>query len=193
MGRKRHLHWVCKCGKPTRTRSSGYCADCFNAYQRANRKRHSELTQEQKLKANARSYLNVYIRRGKIKKQPCCICGNENAQAHHEDYLKPLEVIWCCKKHHIEYHDTKNGIEPIDIDNEPLERVRLRKGERTIFCSKCGQPKKGIDRYCKKCRLEYNRKRSSPVTASGRIISVIFLCFGLCCKLVCGNFCGWQF
>lgn len=36
--------------------------------------------------------------------QPCLICGDEKSQAHHEDYNKPLEVIWLCDKHHKELH-----------------------------------------------------------------------------------------
>lgn len=72
---------------------------------REHRPKHSELTEEQKKKANARSYLNVYIRRGAIKKQPCEVCGNEKAQAHHDDYDKPIEVRWLCVRHHIEHHE----------------------------------------------------------------------------------------
>jgi len=104
MGRKRNIHYTCKCGKPTRSKSSGYCKDCFNAYQRANRKRHSELSPEQRAKANARSYLNIYIRRGKIKKGVCEVCASKKAEAHHEDYSKPLVVKWLCRKHHLEHH-----------------------------------------------------------------------------------------
>jgi hypothetical protein len=71
---------------------------------RLNRKKHSELSYEQRIKSNARSYLNVYIKRGKIIKQPCVICADENSEAHHEDYSKPKEVIWYCRTHHLEYH-----------------------------------------------------------------------------------------
>jgi hypothetical protein len=41
---------------------------------------------------------------GRIFKLPCLICGEEKVFAHHEDYSKPLEVVWLCRKHHIEYH-----------------------------------------------------------------------------------------
>lgn len=93
----------CKCGKIRENESDGYCRLCRNGNVRKNRKRHCELSPEQKLKANARSYLNVYIRRGKISKQRCH-CGSYDVEAHHEDYTKPLEVVWLCRLHHLRYH-----------------------------------------------------------------------------------------
>lgn len=40
-----------------------------------------------------------------IEKLPCQICGNIKSNAHHEDYSKPLEIIWLCATHHREIHD----------------------------------------------------------------------------------------
>lgn len=51
----------------------------------------------------ARSYLHVYVKRGKVAKKPCRECG-QPAQAHHADYSKPLDVIWLCRKHHLALH-----------------------------------------------------------------------------------------
>ena len=44
------------------------------------------------------------IRDGKLMKRPCEICNNIKAEAHHDDYEKPLEIRWLCKKHHVEHH-----------------------------------------------------------------------------------------
>jgi len=71
---------------------------------RINRPKHSELTEEQRIKANCRAYVHTYIKRGKIKKGPCVVCGSDKVQAHHKDYSKPLEVEWYCTEHHIELH-----------------------------------------------------------------------------------------
>lgn len=71
---------------------------------RNTRPRHSELPEDAKMKANARSYLHVYIKRGKIIKGPCIVCGDVNTEAHHQDYSKPLDVTWLCKEHHDVVH-----------------------------------------------------------------------------------------
>ena len=81
-----------------------YCKSCHNSYARENRKKHSELTSEQKLKANCRSYLNVYIKRGILVKQPCSVCGDPKVEGHHKDYNKPLEVVWFCRACHMAHH-----------------------------------------------------------------------------------------
>lgn len=31
-------------------------------------------------------------------------CKELNAEAHHHDYSKPLQITWLCKKHHMEFH-----------------------------------------------------------------------------------------
>jgi hypothetical protein len=48
------------------------------------------------------------IKTGKLKRQPCEVCGStENIHGHHDDYEKPLEVRWLCARHHrIEHGST---------------------------------------------------------------------------------------
>ena len=44
------------------------------------------------------------LKRGILRPQPCEVCGEEKAQAHHDDYTKPLDVRWLCVRHHNEWH-----------------------------------------------------------------------------------------
>jgi len=67
-------------------------------------------------KVSARTSFNTRVKRGKISKQPCCVCGDTVAQGHHEDYAKPYDVIWLCKKHHAQRHtEIRRGITPSAI------------------------------------------------------------------------------
>jgi hypothetical protein len=52
----------------------------------------------------AQAKLRHEIRMGRIKRGSCLICGKPNAEAHHEDYEKPLSVIWLCSQHHKDLH-----------------------------------------------------------------------------------------
>lgn len=66
-------------------------------YQRERRKRNPG-------KSRARNAVSNAIRDGRLMKQACEKCG-ANAQAHHEDYRKPLVVRWLCRAHHLEEHE----------------------------------------------------------------------------------------
>ena len=39
-------------------------------------------------------------KKGLLIRQPCEICGEVDVQKHHEDYSKPLDIEWLCKKCH---------------------------------------------------------------------------------------------
>lgn len=55
------------------------------------------------LKRKAHVIVGNAVRDGLLTPEPCCKCGGK-AQAHHEDYSLPLEVIWYCPTHHGERH-----------------------------------------------------------------------------------------
>ena len=86
-------------------KGNSYCRSCRNAitreWMRNNRKKHSELSEEERKKANCHAYTNTLVSRGKLTREPCRFCGTEKVQAHHEDYDKPREVIWVCRKCHL--------------------------------------------------------------------------------------------
>ena len=44
------------------------------------------------------------IRNGSLVRLPCIRCGEDKSLAHHEDYDKPLEVMWLCQPCHKQRH-----------------------------------------------------------------------------------------
>lgn len=56
-------------------------------------------------KNEAQRVLNYAVRKGEVIQQPCAICEyTKKVVGHHEDYSKPLDVIWLCPIHHSEIH-----------------------------------------------------------------------------------------
>lgn len=55
-------------------------------------------------KDTARRKFRKAVMRGILSKHPCAICGKIEAEGHHADYSKPLEVVWLCRKHHADLH-----------------------------------------------------------------------------------------
>ena len=100
------------------------------------------------IKTKCRNVTNRAVRSGLINKHPCLFCGENNVEAHHEDYSDPFTVIWFCRQCHTKYHQKKkndyinpaepdNGmqndyINPADDNNNPQSRVEERRGEESI-------------------------------------------------------------
>lgn len=76
-----------------------WCRDCINAYNR-DRRRYANLTDAQRHREIARAYANVYLRRGHLQREPCCLCGDPGTEMHHSDYDRPLHVRWLCTPCH---------------------------------------------------------------------------------------------
>lgn len=56
-------------------------------------------------KRQAHKQVQKAIRKGELIKLPCQRCGTANGvQAHHDDYSKPLDVMWLCPPHHKQRH-----------------------------------------------------------------------------------------
>ncbi len=62
--------------------------------------RYPEKRQAHKAVANA-------ILHGRMVRQPCEVCGASRAEAHHDDYARPLDVRWLCMPHHRDLHAEK--------------------------------------------------------------------------------------
>lgn len=65
-------------------------------------------------RVRARNSLRYAIDRGDLIRQPCEVCSTtNNIHAHHDDYDKPFDVRWLCKKHHQEHHNKMRGVDEI--------------------------------------------------------------------------------
>lgn len=85
-GRARFVCLVCEAARLKRHRDSG------------NRK------PDDPIEKAARKAVENALLRGDLVRKPCKRCGASNAQAHHEDYSKPLDVTWLCPKDHKARH-----------------------------------------------------------------------------------------
>ena len=57
-----------------------------------------------KRRTRAHNAVTRAVRSGKLVRQPCERCGEIKSLAHHEDYDKPLEVMWLCQPCHKQRH-----------------------------------------------------------------------------------------
>ena len=57
------------------------------------------------LRISAYKKVDWAVKMGTLIKQPCEKCGSpSDIQAHHEDYNKPLDVVWLCRDCHFKLH-----------------------------------------------------------------------------------------
>lgn len=57
-------------------------------------------------KYRAHKLLQYAVKKGYILRG-VCKCGETKTQGHHEDYSKPLEVVWVCHQCHAKLHSNK--------------------------------------------------------------------------------------
>jgi len=63
---------------------------------------------EDKKRSIAHNAVSRAIRNGILFRLPCIRCGEKKSVAHHEDYDKPLEVMWLCQSCHKQRHKEIN-------------------------------------------------------------------------------------
>ena len=69
-----------------------------------------------------------YVNSGKLIQRPCQKCGTKiNVQAHHDDYSRPLNVVWLCVKHHNEVHVNKRKEELLNKYQNNLQLKEIKK------------------------------------------------------------------
>jgi hypothetical protein len=97
------------------------------------RKRQREKEEKRRVLGLVKSFTRGPIRRykepgmvanavcsGKLVKLPCQVCGNQRAQGHHEDYSKPLDVVWLCTRHHADRHIHLRDRKTLQQDPMPI-------------------------------------------------------------------------
>ena len=100
--RSTYVHQECRCDP---------CRGAEKAYQAAYRRKNAERLRaydrrperdtrlrDDPLKRRVR--FRAYDRHARKQKQPCERCGSTNAQLHHDDYERPLDVRWLCPACH---------------------------------------------------------------------------------------------
>ena len=84
---------------------AAYQKEYYNKHKAEYEARNKKYRKNDPLKVKARGILNYAVEKGELLRLPCAICGNLKAEAHHEDYTQPLEVIWLCRTHHKARHE----------------------------------------------------------------------------------------
>jgi hypothetical protein len=83
--------------------SSEKCKNCRTVRMR-NARASGAAPYQYSARTKAVATLGVYVRRGKVQRLPCAVCGEVKVRAHHADYAKPLDVVWLCRRHLNELH-----------------------------------------------------------------------------------------
>jgi predicted Zn-ribbon and HTH transcriptional regulator len=105
------------------------------------------------------------IRFGRLIRGTCSVCGSgEGVEGHHDDYDKPLSVVWLCKKHHEERH-FEIGTPMVDYHKKDS---RPEKPMAIYDCKRCGSEwcYRGTGRAlrCGRCKSPYwDRVRGKAV------------------------------
>lgn len=64
-----------------------------------------------RIERNVHNKVRYYVKKGVIVRHPCIVCGSKRlVEGHHEDYNKPLDVIWLCQSHHRDIHEQKKAV-----------------------------------------------------------------------------------
>lgn len=83
-----------------------YCPACHGTAKRLARSIRPDRYQAQQ---QAHKAVHRALRLGQISRRPCADCGAPETEGHHDDYAKPLEVVWLCRTHHRRRHIAMKG------------------------------------------------------------------------------------
>ena len=109
-----HVNKCKECNKNDVTKNRNDNLEVVRAYDRERGKNpdrikaNTEVTRiwraEDTRRQKAHNLVGKAIRSGKLVRESCCWCGESKTVAHHEDYDKPLDVMWLCQPCHKQRH-----------------------------------------------------------------------------------------
>lgn len=112
-----HLNKCKECNKNDATATRNKNIEYYREYDRKRGNRQDknylrEYRSKYPNKYKAHSMINNAIRDGKLHKMTCEVCcSGVDVHAHHDDYLKPLNIRWLCAVHHSQWHrDNGEGL-----------------------------------------------------------------------------------
>ena len=95
----------------------------------------------------AHNAVGCALRAGRLVKGPCIECGTTiRVEGHHEDYDKPLDVIWMCRKCHQRMHSQKRGGVSPRIENDRLLADGGSQGKSERLGGVVGEDQEGVPR-----------------------------------------------
>lgn len=101
---------------------TSWCKDCVRERQHGRKRkpehikrRNAVIHRSNPIKTKARAKLKYAVSSGKITRPSSCeICNStEHIHGHHDDYSKPLDVRWVCRKCHLAIHNKSRKEHPI--------------------------------------------------------------------------------
>lgn len=112
----------CKCGAPSDYETKAICRECAKIamrvqrsarpgkYHAIDRAARAVWSGRYPKRSGAVDAVQIAVRKGQLVRRPCEVCGDPDAQAHHHDYDRPLDVSWRCQNHHKELHRTRGQL-----------------------------------------------------------------------------------
>lgn len=100
----------------------------------------AEPDKKTKMRAQRMAYKALWA--GEIERKPCRVCGTWNRlHMHHEDYSKPLDIVWLCQFHHQQRHVELNAIKRRELDRlvaelrpeDIAEAERIQSEKQTVL------------------------------------------------------------
>jgi ribosomal protein L40E len=107
-----HIFRICGCGAQLSSRGAARCRKCHAAYMRDWRKSRpkperapsASLSLPALEQRRAQDLARQHKHRGLLSARPCQVCESADAQMHHPDYSRPLDICWLCNGCHADWH-----------------------------------------------------------------------------------------